>query len=74
LRPSQPGSNVFTEERARTIFRIAKAFIEDFHNVENDIVTNQVAQFERSHRMVVAEFADSVDAFFGSNAFHEGIA
>ena len=50
-----------------------RSFVEDFHNVENDVVTDKVAESQRSHRMVEAEFADVIDVFFGSNAFHQSL-
>ena len=41
--------------------------------MENDVVTDKVAQSQRSHRMVEAEFADVIDIFFGSNTFHQSL-
>ena len=65
--------DVFFEQRASAIFRIAEAFLENAEDVEADIEADEIGELERAHGMVHAELHDSVHGFGGGDAFHDAI-
>jgi hypothetical protein len=67
------GGGVLLEERAGAVFWVAQAFVENTHDVEADVETDEVGQLERAHGMVHAEFHDGIHGFGSGDAFHDAV-
>ena len=48
-------SNIFLQQRAGDIFRIAEAFVQHFENVHADVEADQVWSTEWAHRVIHAQ-------------------
>lgn len=62
------GADHLLEQRMRTILGIAGLALEDFHDGEADVEADQIAESQRTHRMIGTELHGSVDAFDGGDA------
>src|SRR5579885_2246111 len=68
------GSDVFLEERASAVLRVAKALVEDVQDVHADVQPDKIRQLERAHGMVHAEFHYGVHGFGRGDTFHDAVS
>ena len=64
----QAGSHHLAEQGMRTVLRVAELFVQHFHDGEIDVVTNEVGQSQRTHRVVGAQHHALVDVLSAGDA------
>src|SRR5712692_5687138 len=72
---SEPArGDVFLEQRARAILRVAKPFLQHVHNVHAHVQADEIGKLQRPHRMVHPQLHHRVHGFGSSHAFHHAVS
>ena len=67
----QTSAHHLPQQRVRTVLRIAKFFVQNFHDGEVHVVADEVGQCERAHRVVGAQHHALVDVLSGGDTIGE---
>src|SRR6516162_4602645 len=57
------GLDIFHEQRTRPVFGIGQSLMQDLHDRQAGVETDEIGKLERTHRMVRAEFHGRIDCF-----------
>jgi len=61
----------FSEQGAGPVFGVGEAVVQNFHDVEADVNTNQVRKCKRTHWVSHSQFHYAIDGFGSAYAFHQ---